>query len=256
MRSRLIVSASAVAAAAIALTAFLFVQGPPEPAGPGAAVPPVDANAVPPPDGWYAVLNAYVASPEALPGGALRYEMTVVKAALEREGSEAVFFEGARRLMLQPGTVEKLLSEKVPQGRWERLRLTFSPAAETIDASGKSFAGLVEAREIVIALPTELKTGRTLSFVTRLRAPIAADRGGAVALSFQTMLLDAETYELGGAFLDTRGRGEIFTLSAPSLANIIDADLGLDITAASALPGSEGFVPPNGAPSGAPSEGP
>ena len=56
-------------------------------------------------------LNLYLASPDALPAGAGRVELTLVKAALAGpDGKERVFFEGSRRMLAQPGTTEKLLS--------------------------------------------------------------------------------------------------------------------------------------------------
>lgn len=216
---------------------------PPVPSEPGQA--PIGAF-----DG---ALNLYVTAPERLPVGAGRVELALVKAVLVRaDGLEAPFFEGSRRIMLQQGVTEKALSERIPNGRWTRLKLTFSPAADLAFADGRpSASAVVERREAVLSFDAEVPASRTLALFTPL--PLEAESGtadSAVTLAFSPDPRPAERYVFGAFHLDPRDRGDLWSIESPTLARAVKEDLGLDITRQQT--GSTGFVPADRAPETAP----
>lgn len=252
MRRRLIiVIAAAVLLAAAGLAAFLLSRPKPPPAPP--TPPVVEKRTVPAPEGWHAVLNLYVAPPPALPAGFSRVELTLIKAELVHEGDgvSATVFEGGRRHMLQPGIVQKLISDSAPQGRWTSLRLTYSPAAELIRADGSSVGALLERREATAVFDADLGVSRTLAaFVHLPLVKTLEPKGGVTTLGLDEEPRLAESYVLGGVFRDPRGIGGLLRLDALSLAAAVMEDLRLDIRPDSKLPGSQGFAPaPGSAPS-------
>jgi hypothetical protein len=226
----------------------------PRPEGPAVepptTEPPPTTQPETPPLAFDAALNLYLAAPARLPAGAGRVELKLTEAAFVRaDGTEAVFFDGSRKVVLQDGVVEKAMSEKIPVGHWSRLKLTFSPAADLSYADGRpDAAALVERREAILAFDAEVTASRTLALF--VRAPLEARAGaaeGLVTLDFSAQPASAESYVFGAYLLDARGRGDIWNIADPSLAAAVQADLGFDITRQ--LSGSSGFVP---APSPAP----
>lgn len=195
-------------------------------------------------------LNLYLAAPERLPAEAGRVELTLVRAALLRaDGTEVAFFDGSRRVMLQEGVTEKVLSERMPNGRWTRLKLTFSPAADLAFADGRpAAAAIVERHEAVLSFDAEVPVSRTLALFARV--PLEAGSGAAgaaVTIALSPEPRTAESFVLGGFHLDPRDRGDLWNIASPSLAAAVKEDLGFDITRQ--LTGSSGFVPALGTPS-------
>lgn len=238
----------AILVAGTAAIWMLFTSRRPQPAPP-ATTPPVTEAEPEPAKAFDAALNLYLTAPAAMPAGAGRVEMTLVKASLlDADGKETTFFEGSQRVVLQEGAIEKVLSERIPAGRWTRLKLTFSPAADLSFADGRPDAGaLAERREAVLAFDAEVAASRTLALFAR--APLEAasgEAGGVITLNFSPEPAAAELYVFGSFFLDPRGRGGLWNVASPSLAAVVKEDLGFDITRQ--LPGSSGFVPAPTAP--------
>lgn len=223
----------------------------PGPSVPPAATPPPTIEPVTPPESDFnGALNLYMTAPDRLPAGADRVELSLVKAALARaDGAEIAFFEGSRRVVLQQGVTEKVLSERIPNGHWARLKLTFSPAADLAYADGRpSSSALVQRREAVLSFDADVPASRTLALFAR--APLEASAGaadGVVTLSLATAPQPAERYVFGAFLLDARDRGDVWSIASPSLAAAVKEDLGFDITRQQA--GSAGFVPAQSAPS-------
>lgn len=190
----------------------------------------------------HGALNLYLAAPERLPAGAARIELTLNEAELADGETRAVIFQGAQRVMLQRGVVEKVLSERVPNGRWTRLRLTFSPAAEAAYLDGRTSGALLQRRQAELAFDAELPVSRTLAlFAAVPLEPEAFLASEALTLNVSTAPREAERFVLGGFLLDPRGRGDIWTIGTPTLAAVVKEDIGLDITRNGT--GSSGFVP-------------
>lgn len=215
---------------------------------PSAPVPPATGPATNAPEtapqAFDAALNLYMTAPARMPDGAGRLELKLIEASLaDAGGKETVFFQGSRKVVLQEGAIQKVLSEKIPVGRWSRLKLTFSAAADLSYADGRAdAAALVERRETVLSLDADVAASHTLALFAR--APLEARAGtadGVVTMDFSSQPTKAESYVFGSFFLDERGRGSVWNVPDPSLAAAVKADLGFDITRQ--LTGSSGFVP-------------
>jgi len=179
--------------------------------------------------------------------------VTLEKATLvDDKGTEAKAFEGIQRVMLQDGVVEKALSELIPEGRWTRLKLEFSPAAEISMADGSVLAALVERREAVLSFDAaDVAVSQSLALLARVPlVPGLKKIGEAWTANLLPDPQKAESYVFTSFQLDPRGRSDIWTLKDVTLADVINADLGLDITAI--LKGSQGFQPAASAPTQAP----
>ncbi len=189
------------------------------------------------------VLNLYLASSPNLPDGAIRAELTLTKATLtSADGKSSVVFEGAQRVMMQSGIVEKVLSEKILDARWTRLTLEFSPAAELAYANGNVKAALLEKKTAVFTFDATVGVSRSLALyaiVPLERNVTAADK--AIIARVDAAARPADTYVFGGFLFDPRGRGDLFTLNQPSLFAVIKEDLGFDLSVVK--PGSKGFTP-------------
>lgn len=248
MRRKLLLAVILLALSAAAVVA-VFLLTPPKPAAPPPPPPPTapEARTVLPSEDWHGALNLYVAPPPALPSGTARIELTLIKAELVHEGDgvSAAVFEGGRKLMLQPGVVQKLVSDAAPQGRWTSLRLTFSPAAELIRADGGSIGALLEKREAAAVIDVDLPVSRTLAaFIHLPLLRTLEPKGGVMTLALDDEPRLAETFVLGGVFRDPRGVGGLLHLALPSLAAAVMEDLRLDIRPESKQDGSRGFTVP------------
>ena len=238
-------TASLVAAAAILIAGgvaiWLFIVAPR--LKPPAVPAPAPVPAVEPPKAVerHGALNLYLAAPETLPTGATRVELTLAKAAIVDEaGIESPVFEGAQRVVLQPGVAEKVLSELIPNGKMRRLKLEFSPAAELSMADGSTIAAVVERREAVLSFEAEVPVSHSLALFARLPLePGLKKTGAAWAAEITPDPLAAEAYVFGSFLLDPRGMGDLWTVPRLTLSDVIKADLGLDIK--TTLPGSQGF---------------
>lgn len=204
---------------------------------------PVPTARPPKTEAPHGALNLYLAAPASLSAGVARVELTLMKATLVDDlGVESPVFQGAQRVMLQSGVVEKVLSEKVQIGDWSRLKLEFSPAAELSMADGTVTAALVERRQAILSFQADLTASRTLALFAAVPLEPALNKAGKTwTAEILPEPKPAERYVFGSYMLDQRGRGNIWTLSRLTLADIIKADLGLDIS--SFLPGSKGFNP-------------
>lgn len=195
----------------------------------------------------HGALNLYLAPPPAIADGAARAELTLLKATvIGPDGASAVFFTGAQRVMLQPGSVQKVLSERIPDGRWTRLTLEFSPAAELAYANGGVKAALLGRKQATFSFDAQVGVSRSLAVfgVVPLEASVVAAEKALIA-NVSVEPRPAQTFVFGGFLLEPRGRGDVFNISNPTLASVIQEDLGFDITVV--LPGSSGFQPATGA---------
>ncbi len=194
------------------------------------------------------VLNLYLASPPNLPDGAARAELTLTKATLtSMDGKNEVVFEGAQRVMLQSGIVEKVLSEKVTDAHWTRLTLEFSPAAELAYANTTVKAALLEKKTAMFTFDAVVGVSRSLALYAVVpfeREVFAADK--AIIARIGATARPADVYVFGGFLLDPRGRGDVFTINQPSLFAVIKEDLGFDLSVVK--PGSKGFTPADTSP--------
>lgn len=225
---------------------------------PAPTLPPTDGPKAPEerpePEPFHGALNLYLASPEALPGGAARVELTLTEASVAgADGKEHAFFKGSRRVMLQPGSVGKALSDEIPNGRWTRLKLTFSPAADLSYADRPAAPALLERREALFSFSAEVPVSRTLALLaTAPLEPEAGDAGGTATLGLTPQAAAADSFVLGGFMLSPRDRGKIWMLPGATLAAVVKKDLGLDI--ARKQPGSAGFLPAEEIPTDLPSD--
>ncbi len=199
-----------------------------------------------------AALNLYLAAPAALPTNVVRAELTLVKATVtDADGLEVAFFEGNQRVMLQTDIVEKTLSERIPAGHWNRLKLEFSPAAELAMKDESVEAVLLGKKTATFAFDAKVPTSGSLALFAALpleRETLAA--GGATVANVSDKAQTAESFVFGGFLLDPRGRGNVYTLKNATLASVIKKDLGFDITLVKT--GSSGFTPAAGQPSATP----
>jgi len=198
----------------------------------------------PAPEERHDALNLYLAAPDPLPAGAERLELTMIKATLVgTDGADVPVFAGVQTVMLQPGVIEKVLSELIPSGRWRRLKLEFSPSAVASMQDGTVTAVLLEKRTAALAFDAELPISKTLAIFARLPVASAfAAAGKTATLDLPTDPATAETYVFGSFMLDKRGTGDLWNVPSPSIAGAVKADLGFDISVT--LKGSGGFVAP------------
>jgi hypothetical protein len=230
------------------LAAFFLLRRPaPAPVPP--APPPASAPAKGPAD-WHGVLNLYLTPLGALPAGTTRVELTLTEAELLDEAGNAVnVVRSARRLMLQPGTVEKLLNDRVPNGAWASVRLTFSPAGQVSGIDGTSLPVLVERRTVTIPLGADIPVSRTLAAFARLQLePEVKRAAGVPTIGLAPLVPKADVFLLGGFFATPRGPGQIYVIAEPTLAAAVMKDLKLDITAKAESTTGVQFVPAAGAP--------
>jgi hypothetical protein len=194
----------------------------------------------------YDALNVYLTAPAVMPSGAVRVELTLVKATLIRsDGVEASVFDGVQRVMLQAGSIEKVLSEAVPRGAWRTLKLEFAPVAQASMPDGSVTTALVERRVFTLSIQADLPVSRSLAVFARVPlGPELKDAGSAKTADILPDAQPAETYVFGSFQLDPRGRGNLWTTPEASLPAAIKADLGFDIV--TKLKGSGGFVSPTG----------
>jgi len=243
-----LIATAAIVAIGAAVIWFLIVRRPaPAPVAPPVTAEPAPAEAEPE---FHGALNLYLTAPERLPAGAGRVELTLIKASLARaDGKDIAFFEGSRRVVLQEGVTEKVLSELIPNGRWNRLKLTFSPVADLAYADGRpAGSALLERREAALSFDADVPISRTLALFAR--APLEAESGmagGVVTIDLSQEPQQAERYVFGAFLLDPRDRGDIWSIASPSLAAVVKEDLGFDITRQET--GSSGFVQAEGEPS-------
>ncbi len=193
-------------------------------------------------------INVYLAPPPALPDGAVRAELTLIKATLtDANGKSAAVFEGAQRVMLQSGIVEKAISEKIPDGHWTRLILEFSPAAELAYANGDVKPAIMGKKRATLAFDAKVAVSRSLAVFAQVpveRAVTSAEK--TIIASIDEAPRTAETYIFGAFLFDPRGRGDVFSISSPTLFAVIKEDLGFDLSVVK--PGSTGFQPATGQP--------
>jgi hypothetical protein len=254
---RMTISLTATAAILVigAALIWLLLASLRKPSAPPAVTPPETGSATEPepePE-LHGALNLYLTAPAQLPAGAGRIELSLVKAALVRaDGKESTFFEGSRHLVLQQGVTEKLLSEVIPNGHWNRLKLTFSPAADIAYGDGRpAAAAVLERREAVLSFDADVPTSRTLALFAVVPLEAASgEAGGAATIDLSSVPQPAERYVFGAYLLDPRDRGDIWNIPNPSLATVVKEDLGFDITRQQT--GSSGFVPAKEVPSGSP----
>ncbi|WKZ29074.1 MAG: hypothetical protein QY323_06135 [Patescibacteria group bacterium] len=247
-RKKIALFLSLAALALVALLWFLLIApryglppfGKPAPTAPTTPTPEVVEKE------RHAALNLYLAPPTTIADNAARAELTLLKATVSADdGKTAVFFTGAQRVMLQPGAVQKVLSERIPDGRWTRMTLEFSPAAELAYANGDVKAALLEKKQTLFTFDAQVGISRSLAVfgVVPLEAKVMATEKALLAnLSADTQ--PAQTFVFGGFLLEPRGRGDVFNIENPTLASVIKEDLGFDITIV--LPGSSGFQPATG----------
>lgn len=249
MTISLVVTAAILVAGALALWLILSPLRLP-PSVPPVTEPPTEQPGEEPEAAFNGALNLYVTAPDRLPAGAGRVELSLVKAAIAgADGKETVFFEGSRRVMLQQGVTEKLLSERIPNGRWTRLKLTFSPVADLAFADGRPGASaLVERYEASLSFDAEVPVSRTLALFARVPLEEASgDAEGTATLNVSAEPQPAERYVFGAFLLDPRDHGDLWNIESPTLAKAVKEDLGFDITRVQT--GSTGFVPATGVPS-------
>lgn len=193
-------------------------------------------------------LNLYVAAPPGLPNGAQRAELTLVKATVtDADGRSAVFFQGVQRTMLQAGFAQEALSERIPAGRWTKLSLDFSPAAELAYADGTVKAVLLGKKRAEFGFDAKVGVSQSLAVLAIMpfeSAVVGADK--ALIANLAATPRTAETYVFGGFMLEPRDRGEILAIDQPKLVSVIKKDFGFDISVVK--PGSSGFQPADGAP--------
>lgn len=204
--------------------------------------------APPPAAEWHGALNLYLGSPDKLPSGVSRAELTLIKATLmDDKGVETQVFDGVQRVMLQDGFAEKVMSELVPNGPFAGLKLEFSPAAELSMTDGSVIAAVMERRETTLAFKADVPVSRSLALFARLPLePTLKKTGDVWTANIAQAPAAADSYVFGSFMLDKRGNSQLWTLSRMTLADVIMADLGLDIT--KAMPGSAGFNPAAGQP--------
>jgi hypothetical protein len=244
-RSTLSILLTIALLAACAVLWLLFIAprfGLP-PYGKKTPVTPVVSTPETPEKARNSALNLYLAPPPILPDGASRAELTLVKATVtDALGASTEFFSGAQRVMLQPGSVQKALSERIPDGRWTRLTLEFSAAAELAYPDSSMKAALMGKKMMTLAFDEAVGISRSLAVfgvVPLEQGLIAADKTLIANLNGDNR--PGQTYVFGGFLLEPRGRGDIFSISNPTLVSVVKEDLGFDLTIVKT--GSSGFQP-------------
>lgn len=246
MKKRALVVAIALVVAAASAAAVYFFLLPPKPAPAPGPPPAVEAPAAKP--AWNSVINLYFADPVMPPGTTERIELTLLKAALASPGREDVpVFEGATRIVLQRNVAEQVLSAAAPYGQAKTLKLTFSPVAQVVSQGGVVTTMLVEPKETSVALDADLPQGRTLFAMVRVPLDRVFGVRNGVPIFSPPNRLEARSVLLGGSYLTRREVGALYTLTNATLADVVKADLGIDINVKPLQPGT-GFVPPTSAP--------
>jgi hypothetical protein len=221
---------------------WFFIVGPRLKAPPPPA--PIPAPVVQPkPVEHRSVLNVYLTAPETLPSGAVSAELTLVKAAIvDGKGAETPVFTGVQRVMLQAGVIQKVLSEPLPEGSWKSLKLEFSEAALFSMSDRSVVSAMLGRRQAVLSFDADLPASNSLALFARFPLdPNLIGTGEAHIANLLTEPRSSETHVFGTLLLDPRGRGDLWTVTDPSLAQAILSDIGLDIV--TVLPGSQGFSP-------------
>lgn len=225
--------------------AVYFFLLPPQPAPPAPAPAAVAPAAKP---AWNSVINLYLADVTTLTGTTERVELTLLKAALAAPGQADVpVFDGATRVVLQRGAAERVLSAAAPPGDLKTLKLTFSPTAQVVSQGGVVTIMLVDPKETAVALDTPLPQGRTLAAMTRVPLTRAFGVKNGLPIFSLPNRIEARSVLLGGIYLTRRETGNLYPLTGATLADVILADLGIDISVKPRQPGA-GFVPPTSAP--------
>ncbi len=246
MKKRTIVAAIAAAVAIIAAAAVYFFLLRPRPAAP---LPPPQPPAPPAAEPVRnSVINLYLADPTTLTGTTERVELTLLKAALTAPGlADVPVFDGATRVVLQRGAAERVLSAAAPPGDLKTLKLTFSPTAQVVSQGGVVTIMLVDPKETLVALDTPLPQGRTLAAMTRVPLTRAFGVKNGLPIFSLPNRIEARSVLLGGIYLTRRETGNLYPLTDATLADVVMADLGIDIVVKPRQPGA-GFVPPTSGP--------
>ncbi|MFA5853577.1 MAG: hypothetical protein WC866_00665 [Patescibacteria group bacterium] len=239
----LLLTIALLAACAVLWLLFIAPRFGLPPYGKKTPVTPVISTPETPEKARNSALNLYLAPPSALPDNASRAELTLVKATVvDASGASTEFFSGVQRVMLQPGSVQKVLSERIPDGRWTRLTLEFSPAAELAYADGNVKAALMGKKIISFTFDATVGISRSLAvfgIVPLEREVIVAEK--ALVANLNADPIPGQTYVFGGFLLEPRGRGDIFNITNPTLISVVKEDLGFDLTIVKT--GSSGFQP-------------
>jgi hypothetical protein len=256
-KRKLAIIAVSLAALVLAgvLLYLLFLQQlltPVAPTPPSAVAPKIDE------DGYFAGAEIFLAAESAGAGELDRVEVTLVGASVTKaSGKTFPFFPdpavktgGSVKVVLRPGSVQKILSDLMPQGRLKSMTLTFSPSARFASKDGSVVTAFLPNRTMVVPLDVEAPASRSLAGLLRL--PIDGKTGlkNEVATFELPAELTAETTVLGGAFNDTRSRGALYQIQNPTLLSVMKAVYGIDLSPRAATGGSGTFIPPSAPPTG------
>jgi len=194
--------------------------------------------------GRNAVLNLFFHAPLPLSGIA-RMELTLTAIdAVDDDGETTSVFDGSRRITVQQDIVQKISSARMFNGHVDHLILTFGPTASVLSSDGSIQTAFLPDRTLAVFIDKDIPAGRSLDALIALPAHTAfGEDGGVITLELPAST-EAETYILGGIFLDERSVGEVYRIPGATLHDAILADIGLDIAPREDLKGSTGFGAP------------
>jgi hypothetical protein len=192
-----------------------------------------------------AALDVYFLGPDAGADRAQRVELTLLSATLKRkDGKEFPVYAGRTTVVVQQDAAEKLFAELIPAGDYGELVLTFQAAALIVAPDGSAAPAFLPQSEVTLRLTETLVPGRSMAVLARFGFTDAFGVQNSVPTFRLPAAVDAESVTFGGIFASKKSYGSILSPSAKTLAALIKADTGMNITPDDPQAGTHDYVPP------------
>jgi len=196
------------------------------------------------PESPLAVLNLYLAGPTAVTGKVARVEMTLIGAEISSaDGKTESILKNQVRLVVQKDVVEKVIAAIIPSGQAGELTLKFLPSAKIISTDGSVMTAFLPSTTTKVGLNAAPPSG-TIAALVRFDLDGRFGVKNNVPTYTPPETVKADMASMGGAMLDDRSIGNIFSLPNATITAAVKADTGLDVSAGSGASGSSGYVPP------------
>ena len=196
----------------------------------------------------YSAVDLYIAGPADGPASVDRVELTLLKAtATRKDGKTFTVTEKPVRIELQRDVMQKAVNDLLPEGPYGTLTLTFAPTGQLVPKSGAPTLLYLPKPSFDIDLGAAIPRSRTLAALVHMKLEGFGVKENVATFTLPSPLT-AETYVLGGIYVNARWLGNVLSASAPTIASAIKADLGIDIAPVSGQTGSPGYTPPTSNP--------
>ena len=196
----------------------------------------------------YSAVDLYIAGPSDGPDSVDRVELTLLKAAATRkDGKTFTVAETPVRIDLQRDAMQKAVDDLLPEGPYGTLTLTFAPTGQLVPKSGAPTLLYLPKTTLDIDLNAAIPRSRTLAALVHLKLEGFGAKENVATFTLPAALT-AETYVLGGIYVNARSLGNVLAGHAPTIGSAIKTDLGIDITPVPGETGSPGYTPPTSNP--------